>query len=216
MNELRKFIFINSEDSEEIILPITPPSYEIDHGIKTETVNLTELGDICLPGKRYMMSIKIDCVFPSIEYNFVNEGTVFEPYYYAQKFEKWCDESKILRFMISGTNINTTCFISSIVFGEKDGTNDIYATLTIEQYRVLSAFSIEATGNTTNNARAEETAAPEVSVYTIVSGDTLSGICRKLYGDSSLYQKLANYNAIANANLIYAGTTIKIPDKTQL
>ena len=45
-------------------------------------------------------------------------------------------------------------------------------------------------------------------VYTVVSGDTLSGIARK-YGTT--YQKLASYNGIANPNLIYVGQKIKIP-----
>ena len=56
----------------------------------------------------------------------------------------------------------------------------------------------------------------EETLYTIKKGDTLSGICRQAYGDSSLYGKLAQYNGIKNANIIYAGNTIKIPDKSIL
>ena len=52
--------------------------------------------------------------------------------------------------------------------------------------------------------------APEASeeVYTVKSGDTLSGIASK-YGTT--YQVLAEYNGIANPNLIYPGQKIKIP-----
>lgn len=45
-------------------------------------------------------------------------------------------------------------------------------------------------------------------VYTVVYGDTLSGIAAK-YGTT--YQKLAEYNGIANPNVINAGQKIKIP-----
>lgn len=45
-------------------------------------------------------------------------------------------------------------------------------------------------------------------VYTVQSGDTLSGIAAK-YGTT--YQKLASYNGIANPNVISAGQKIKIP-----
>lgn len=46
------------------------------------------------------------------------------------------------------------------------------------------------------------------SVYTVVAGDTLSGIASR-YGTT--YQKLAAYNNISNPNLIYVGQQIKIP-----
>ena len=46
------------------------------------------------------------------------------------------------------------------------------------------------------------------TVYTVVNGDTLSGIAAK-YGTT--YQKLAAYNNIANPNIINVGQTIKIP-----
>lgn len=46
------------------------------------------------------------------------------------------------------------------------------------------------------------------TVYTVVAGDTLSGIASK-YGTT--YQKLAEYNGISNPNVISVGQKIKIP-----
>ena len=46
------------------------------------------------------------------------------------------------------------------------------------------------------------------TVYTVVEGDTLSGIASR-YGTT--YQKLAEYNGIADPNKIYPGQQIKIP-----
>lgn len=46
------------------------------------------------------------------------------------------------------------------------------------------------------------------TVYTVKSGDTLSGIAAK-YGTT--YQKLARYNGISNPNLIHPGQKITIP-----
>lgn len=46
------------------------------------------------------------------------------------------------------------------------------------------------------------------TIYTVQSGDTLSGIASK-YGTT--YQVLAVYNGIVNPNLIYPGQKIKIP-----
>ena len=49
------------------------------------------------------------------------------------------------------------------------------------------------------------------TVYTVQKGDTLSGIAAK-YGTT--YQKLAEYNGIANPNIISIGQKIRIPGKT--
>lgn len=48
------------------------------------------------------------------------------------------------------------------------------------------------------------------TVYVVKKGDTLSGIARK-YGTT--YQKLAQYNGIANPNIISVGQKIRIPGK---
>jgi nucleoid-associated protein YgaU len=49
--------------------------------------------------------------------------------------------------------------------------------------------------------------------YTIVKGDTLSGIAKKFYGDANKYHQIfeANRGIIKNADLIYPGQTIRIP-----
>lgn len=50
---------------------------------------------------------------------------------------------------------------------------------------------------------------PGYTEYTVVKGDTLSGIAAK-YGTT--YQKLAEYNGISNPNVINVGQKIKIPN----
>jgi nucleoid-associated protein YgaU len=47
--------------------------------------------------------------------------------------------------------------------------------------------------------------------YTIQSGDNLSKISKKFYGDANKYEKIAQANGIADANKIRAGQTITIP-----
>lgn len=46
-------------------------------------------------------------------------------------------------------------------------------------------------------------------IYTVVKGDTLSGIAKKY---NTTHQKLAEYNNISNPNLIIVGQKIKIPN----
>ncbi|MFI6870556.1 LysM peptidoglycan-binding domain-containing protein [Nocardia sp. NPDC050406] len=50
------------------------------------------------------------------------------------------------------------------------------------------------------------------SVYTVVSGDTLSEIALRFYGDGSLFPILAAANGIQNPDLIFPGQVLRIPD----
>ena len=54
---------------------------------------------------------------------------------------------------------------------------------------------------------------PRVEYYEIVSGDTLSGIAKKYYGDATQYPRLfeANREVIKDPDLIYPGQKIRVP-----
>ena len=61
------------------------------------------------------------------------------------------------------------------------------------------------------------TSAPSVTTgrtYLVVSGDSLSKIAKREYGDASKWQRIyeANKDTIKNPDLIYPGQTFKIPD----
>lgn len=58
-----------------------------------------------------------------------------------------------------------------------------------------------------------QTSTTNDTVYTVKSGDTLSGIALKY---NTTYQKLAEYNNIANPSIIYVGQKIRIPWKPQI
>lgn len=63
--------------------------------------------------------------------------------------------------------------------------------------------------------KAGGTGSADSQFYTIVKGDTLSGIAKKFLGDGNKYNEIfeANRGVIKNADLIYPGQTIRIPGK---
>lgn len=214
---LRLIIIKNTEMNSELTLPITPESFSVEHGIKMETINIHTLGDVNIAGYPTLATIKIDCMFPAQYYPFNNFRNTIQPYEYVKIFQNYCDYRPLLRYVVSGTTINLPVKLESIEYGEKDGTNDVYATLTMREQRILTAVKVQTTSGSGNISRSLS-AGPttQTSAYTIKSGDTLSAICKKFYGDASLYPKLATYNGIKNANLISSGKTLKIPTKSQL
>ena len=210
---MRKFIFKDTEKNVELVLPVTPPSFQVSHGINIETINMHTLGDVILPGYGTLPTIQLDCVLPSKKYQFNQPKAKVDPYGYIKKLKAWCDNHTILRFVVSNTSINIQVIITDITYGEKDGTRDVYASINLREYRKISVVQTNKTGNKSRNEK-KSTAGTEI--YVIKRGDTLSAICRKYYGDASLYPKLATYNGIKNEDIIYAGDTLKIPSKDLL
>ncbi len=53
----------------------------------------------------------------------------------------------------------------------------------------------------------------DIEYYTIVKGDTLSGIAKRFYGDAMKYPKIfeANREVVKDPDLIYPGQKIRIP-----
>ena len=82
--------------------------------------------------------------------------------------------------------------------------------------QLTSSTSMTVDGEVQGAARTGDAPTVTQQSYTIQSGDTLWGICRKFYGDGTLAYKLADYNGIKNANLIYDGDTLKLPEKSLL
>ena len=88
-------------------------------------------------------------------------------------------------------------------------------------------FSNVSGGGSSTAPRADQTTAggtmgagmaPNVTdrerTYTVVSGDTLSKIAQREYGDASQWKLIyeANKDTIKNPDLIYPGQTFKIPE----
>lgn len=48
--------------------------------------------------------------------------------------------------------------------------------------------------------------------YTVMPGDSVSGISKKFFGDFSMTNAISQLNNITNPDLIYPGQILKIPD----
>lgn len=210
-----QFSFIANGDV--LTLPITPASYEWTTGKNMETINISELGDVYLPGGRSRHSGSIDCLLPFRDYPFIIAGAILDPGYYLEPLRYWAAEKIPVRYIVTESDINALVYIESVTAKEQDGTGDVYCTISLREYVDLEAQEV-ATLNTTRytgNSGRKSDAAKDIAYHRVVSGDTLSMLCRRTYGDgtASYYNALAKYNGISNPHLIYVGQTIKLPPK---
>ena len=211
---MRKFSFKDTETGKELVLPVTPAGWDLLHGRKVNTITMHQVGDVNLPGSAVLLDQELTCLLPAHDYPFNQPGAGTQPYAYIEQLQKWSDAGTVLRFIVSDA-VNEAVLLDPISYEERDGTGDLYCTIPIRGYRQLAAETVE-TADTGNKARAVETPPAKQTTYTVVKGDTLSGIARRFYGDASLYGKLAAANNIKNPNLIYAGQVLTIPDAKNL
>jgi nucleoid-associated protein YgaU len=72
-------------------------------------------------------------------------------------------------------------------------------------------FSDVTGGSSSQNV--PDAPAQQAQTYTVVSGDSLSKISKRIYGDASKWKKIfeANTDQIKNPDLIHPGQVLKIP-----
>ena len=140
------------------MLPVTPSGYEWASRASIETVAVDQLGDLNLFGGTRMAQTTLrDCLLPAQEYPFLSPGEAADPWRYVQRLEQWISSGTPVRFIVSGTPVNAEVLIEELTYREQDGTNDLYADITIRQYRRpetprLSPAASASTALTRDNA----------------------------------------------------------------
>ncbi len=195
-------------------LPVPPKEYWVEKARTIDFVEMQEVGQVDIPGGSKLFDRDIECMFPAQGYPFLSSEAVTSPKYYIDIINGWIETETVVRYIIPGTDVNVPVRIGGIRYGEKDGTNDIYATINIREHKELIAVSTVKTA-AENSPRAAAASSAETT-YTAIYGDTFWSIAQKFYGDGSLCYKLAAYNGVANANIIKVGQVIKIPDIAKL
>ena len=215
---MKRYITLLDEGAGlQMVLPVTPAGYEWARRAAIEVVAVDRLGEVNLFGGKRLASAVLECLLPARAYPFLSPGASTDPWSYVEQLGRWADAGTVLRFLVSGTPVNEAVLLEEVSFREQDGTNDVYADITLRGYTrpetpVLPAQ--EASQPTAS--RDDATGASQARTYEVVRGDTMWDICRKFYGQGNLCWSLAAYNEVPNANLIYPGQVFQIPPRDQL
>ena len=76
-------------------------------------------------------------------------------------------------------------------------------------YDLVNSFDVTTVVQTEEQVVAATVKEPVI--YTVKSGDTIMGICKKYYGDTSKCKEVTAYNDIKDENVLYIGQQIKLP-----
>lgn len=201
-----------SMDNDRLRLPVLPPSFEIEVGNNNTVVNISEIGDINLIGKSGLKSITIASFFPSKNYYFVEYTNFPKPYKAIEKLEKWRKSGKPIRLIITTTDINVLMAIESLSYGERDGTGDVYYSLSLREYKTVKTKKVAQVK--IPEPKRPVPPKPKQRTYVVKRGDNLWNIAKKHYGNGNQWRKIYNKNKKvigSNPNLIYPGQKYVIP-----
>lgn len=204
------------QDNETFKLPVPPKEYTVSRSCNNGTIEVENIGEVSFIGKTGLATATLESFFPNKVYNFCQYRTFPKPKDCVAIIEKWQNSGKPVRYTITGTNVNMECTIENFEYKEQDGTGDIFFTLELKEYRrivletqkVMSASTVKPVVTTSKRPVVKSTA----KTYTVVKGDSLWLIAKKVYGNGNRWKEIQNKNKdkIKNANLIYPGQVLLI------
>lgn len=191
--------------AEKLRLPVPPSSFEVKVGTNITVLNSNTIGELALIGKDKLRGLSVSAFFPAQDYPFCQYRGFPPPYECVNKIIQWSRTGKPIRLIITQTNVNIAFAIEDFTYGERDGTGDVYFTLSLKEYRfigVQTVTEVAVQGGSTKTRPIDKTAP---KTYVVRSGDTLWSIAKREYGDGSKASQLAQKNGIKNPNNIPIG-----------
>lgn len=130
-------IFISINNREQVIqLPIVPSEFSLPSTVKNETFETVNQGELKLIGFRGIQTVTFESFFPSKEYSFARDNS-YKGWEYVEIINSWIDRRVPIRLIITDTPVNMPVVIDKFEYGPRDGTGDIYYSLTLSEFKFL-------------------------------------------------------------------------------
>lgn len=210
------FALIDPETKEIVYFPVAPSQIKITIGTKTISFEPIVLGSVEIPRGRLPITFEVTGILPKRSTTLGSRTSNLEPNAIVEKFRSWSNAGpygKKLRLVITKTYWNLPVYFSSFEpIIEKAGGNLPYS-LILTEYRSFEVKEITKTQNVTQKKREGTKTMPKT--YTVVKGDSLWSVSRKLTGSGNKWTELWNLNKSRlkskNKDLIYPGEVLTIP-----
>lgn len=133
-------IYLSTKKRDDVIkLPVIPSEFTISSPSQNEKYSTITNGEINLLGPEGLKSIILDSFFPSKHYPFLKDKK-FKGYTYVNKIEKWKSKKLPIRLIIVSnkkTVLNKLFAIESFEYGPRDGSGDVYYSLSLSEFKLL-------------------------------------------------------------------------------
>ena len=205
-----------SKDDISFILPVTPPGDQlgIRYANKNSKVDMLEIGEVSIPGKRELISLSFSSHFPYEYRPYCKVKPIKEPMAYISIIKAWVESNDIINVDLEDF-ISLNCRIESFTPLPPDGAKDITYSMDIVEAIDFSITTVPALISSSevvplvNNRSVIQV--PNEQVYIVKKGDYLIKIAKQFYGDDSRWQEIAEKNNITNPRALQIGQQLVIP-----
>lgn len=212
----------------DMLLPIPPQKIPIKYPGQNETVTLINGDEINMIRPPGLAEISLDAVIPQMSYPAaVWDGSVSDAEDFLSSLQDLKESGEPFEFIVLrdapggsfDTNMDVVLEDYKVSDDVKEGF-DLAVSITLKEYRHYGTrvmnFSIIPEEEVPAAAEPEgqrEGEPPPASSYTVVKGDSLWKIAKKLLGDGNRWQEIYSLNRdkISNPNRIYPGQVLTIP-----
>ncbi len=199
---------IPADGGPAFTFPSLPETLKGKYYAKYQSFDIISKGTVKVPRGTDASEFSWDGVFFGVSKKdeaIVRTGLWREPGECVGILEKWLEEGKVLNLIVTETWINVDVTISSFQPGPTGAYGNIAYSITFVQKRPLqiydtSEMKIEAYVKNTrprNDSGGSGGGGNAGGTYTVVSGDTLSGIAARKCGGAGNWKKLYDANAAA-------------------
>lgn len=210
----------DNETGKSLTIPVLPTTGEIaydDGDQKPITVDILDLGSVDIPAGVELDGIGWESLFPARHdpsYCAVGPALLKKPLDYRNQFSTWKDNGTSVQVIIAAFGVNKTMYLQSFKPKLRGAEGDIYYSVYFKELKKLTPNKVRsdgtvATGKTAAN-RPAPTATPKADTYTVVAGDTLTIIGKKV---PKPWREIYDDNVAVigpNPNIIYPGQVYKI------
>ena len=215
------FYITELESGQTIALSMLPEEVDGQARGRFQTYDFISIGEVKIPSGKRLLEFKWSGRLPGAgrkDASYVKTQHWQEPNSIIKIMEDWRKNGSKLRLLITETWINHDVCLESFsptatgAHGDYDYSISFLEAKDVVVYTV-SELSVAAPANTDGDSR-PASAAESATTYTVVSGDSLWKIAKKLLGDGTRYLEIYELNKDvigSNPDLIYPGQVLTIP-----
>jgi len=214
----------------DMLLPLPPEKIPVKYSGKNKTATLINGEEINMVRPPGLAEIDLDVVIPQMNYpSAVWDGSIDSAEDFLERLKELKESGSSFEFIVIrdgpgrnnfyDTNMDVTLEDYKVSDDVKEGL-DLVVSLSMKEYKsygtkIMNFVTVEkqAVQTMSESEPERQGTPPAAKAYTVVKGDSLWAIAKKLLGNGSRWQEIYSLNKdkISNPNLIYPGQVFSLP-----